>query len=64
MKKTQCVMTADLARYLIMKGFNIIDLDQHRNNPTATVFIFAYSQQLQEAMDLYFDFKSTNKKHA
>jgi hypothetical protein len=64
MKKTQVVMTADLARYLISKGFPIIDLDKHRSNPTATVFIFDYTKELQNAMDIYFEASKLAKPHS
>lgn len=54
-------MTADLARYLINKGFSIIDLDQHRKDPKVTIFIFNYTKELQDAMDIYFDVKKMVK---
>lgn len=64
MKKTQVVMTADLARYLISKGFPIVDLDKHRQDPKVTVFIFNYSKGLQDAMDIYFGAKKIAKQYS
>lgn len=63
-KKTQVIMTAEMAKYLISRGFHIIDLDQDRRNPQATVFIFKYSKELQEAMDIYFKAKKLSNYSA
>ena len=65
MKKTQVVMTAHLARHLLNKGFHIIDLDKHRLDSKMTTFIFEYSAELQEAMDVYFEaLKIAKRKNA
>lgn len=63
MKQTQVVMTADLARYLINQGFNIIDLDAAKRDSKQTVFIFKYSDELQKAMDIYFATKKQRNKN-
>lgn len=55
-------MTVDLAKYLISKGFPIIDLDKHRKDSNGTVFIFKYTNELQNAMDIYFQAKKLSKQ--
>lgn len=57
-KKRQVVYSIGLAKHLISKGFNIADLDLHREKRSA-IFVFNNSPELQDEIDLYME--SLNK---
>ena len=61
MKKRQVILSVDMAKYLIGKGFSIVDLDLSKKDGKSTVFVFDYSEKLQNAMDYYFSMRDYMK---
>jgi len=49
-KDTQLVFNPSIARELVQMGFKIVDLKEHRQNKSKTVFVFEYSKQLENEL--------------
>ena len=49
----KCVISPKLARFLIKMGFIIKDIRPNRNIPTATIFLFERSQELEKQIEIF-----------
>ncbi len=49
--ETKIILQGDLARYLLKKGYQIIDIKPKRENPQSTVFVFKVEKGFFEELD-------------
>lgn len=49
--KTKIIIQADLARYLLKNGYQIVDIKAKRENPQSTVFVFKVEEGFYEVLD-------------
>lgn len=51
--ETKIIQTSKLARQLIKKRFNLLDIMPNKNNPDKTVFVFEFTDALKSFLDSY-----------
>jgi hypothetical protein len=47
-ENVRLIFSPQLAKFLILKGFRIVDLKQKRENPDATIFVFKDENNLMD----------------
>lgn len=52
-KDHKCILSLNLARYLLKQGMELIDIDKSTKMQGKLVFIFKNSPELQDAMSTY-----------
>lgn len=48
--ETKLILQGDLARYLLKKGYQIVDIKAKKENPQSTVFVFKVEEGFFEAL--------------
>ncbi|KUO66146.1 MAG: hypothetical protein APF84_12555 [Gracilibacter sp. BRH_c7a] len=52
-QEARLIFSPQVAKYLLAKNFNIIDIKPHKNDHRATVFIFRNDEGLDQAIHNY-----------
>lgn len=60
MRMEKVVLTPTLAKHLLERGFRIVDLKPHKDDPRRTVFVFENCKELEIAVWDY-KFKTQNE---
>lgn len=53
MERYKCILSLNLAQYLLAKGFRILNVEKSRKFRNNLVFIFENSSQFQQALENY-----------
>ena len=53
MKEYKCILSLNLARYLLRQGIELVDIDKSTKMQGKLVFIFKNSPELQDAIGNY-----------
>ena len=48
--ETKIIFQGDLARYLLKKGYQVVDIKARKDNPQASVFVFKVEEGLMDIL--------------